>query len=144
MKHITILILTLWFSTVMGQNRYPVMVDGQYGYIDKKGNVVIKPRFDYIVDLSNGFALYTQKDLRTVVVDTNGNNLFELKGNYPNDLAERTNPSHDYPFSFNDNRLAVFDTTTKKYGFIDKLAKWVIKPQFKHVTDFSEGLAAVG
>jgi hypothetical protein len=128
----------------MGQNRYPVKVDGQYGYIDKKGNVVIKPRFDYIVDFSNGFALYTQKDLTTVVVDTNGNNLFELKGNYPNDLAERTNPSHDYPFSFNDNRLAVFDTTTKKYGFIDKSAKWVIKPQFKHVTDFSEGLAAVG
>lgn len=144
MKHITILILTLCFLNVKGQNRYPVKIDERYGYIDKKGNLVIKPQFDYKGNFVNGFAVITQKDLTTVVIDTNGNKLLELQGNYPKWINERKYPSHAYPFSFNDNRLAVLDTTTNKYGFVDNSGEWVINPKFRHVTDFSEGLAAVG
>lgn len=144
MKHITILILTLCFLTVKGQNRYPVNIDGKYGYIDKKGTLVISPQFEYKGNFKNGFAVITQKDLTTVVIDTNGNRLLEFKGNYPKWITERTDPSHDYSYSFSNNRLAVFDTTTKTYGFVNKSGEWIINPQFNHVSDFSDGLAAVG
>jgi hypothetical protein len=40
--------------------------------------------------------------------------------------------------------LAVFVTTTKTYGFVNKSGEWIINPQFNHVSDFSDGLAAVG
>lgn len=136
--------LTLCFLTFKGQNRYPVKIDGRYGYIDKNGTLVIKPQFEYKGDFINGFTVITQKDLITIVIDTNGNKLLEFKGNYPEWTTERTFTTHSYPFSFNDNRLAVFDTTTRSYGFVDNSGEWVIKPKFSYVTDFSEGLAAVG
>jgi len=47
-----------------------------------------------------------------------------------------------FNISFSQDQLARA-RSDKEWGYINTEGKWVINPQFEHVNDFSEGLAAV-
>ncbi len=103
------------------------------GYIDRAGNVVVKPQFDGGEEFSEGLAVVcldkhlSRWDIHTKYgyIDTSGSYVVkaELEG--------------AYSFSEGLGRVSVGN----KYGFIDKDGKWAIKPQFVMASDFSEGLA---
>jgi hypothetical protein len=117
----------------LAQNLFPVPIGGKYGYIDTSGRVVIKPSFEQEAEFVNGFALVKEKDLEVKVIDTFGQVIFTF-----------TNPNSNYwiyEHSFSDGLLAVYDIIQKRYGFIDNKGKWVIKPKFYEVTEFTNGLA---
>ena len=43
--------------------RYPIRIDGKWGYMDSEGRIVITPRFDFASHFSEGLALvYLEKN----------------------------------------------------------------------------------
>lgn len=58
--------------------------DNEWGYVDKKGNVVVDPTYYSAADFSEGFAVVSKKkdndDEKTfMVIDKNGEKIFQLK-----------------------------------------------------------------
>jgi hypothetical protein len=128
------------------QNRFPVRIDNKYGFIDKTGQLKIEPKFDEPFQFSNNCGLYIGSNLTHFVIDTNGITIKSFKENRPSWITKKTSESYNYgPYHyFSEGLLAVFDSISKKYGFINSEGLWVIEPQFRHVSDFNNGLAAVG
>ncbi len=130
----------LRFSEGLG----PVQVNGKWGYINKEGNVVIKPAFDKAGCFSGGLApvkIGGEKDPKSGFlrggkwgyIDTTGTAIikprFEEAHAFSNGLAAAsvTNPE-----GFHDN-----------FGYIDKNGSFVIKPRFRVARRFTEGVAIV-
>lgn len=70
-------------------------------------------------------------------IDINGNTLSKTMSVSADDVL-----IHFRLFGLADGLARVRDDGTKKWGFRNKLCQWVIKPTFKKVHAFSEGLAA--
>lgn len=102
-----------------------VDVEGNNGFIDKNGTIVIRPQFDDVTDFSEGLAAFEQND-RWGYIDTKGKIVI--------------NPQFDIAFNFSDGIAAV--VSGGQCGVIDKKGNYVINPQFDNVVEFSEGLAA--
>lgn len=113
----------------------PVKIKGQWGFVDKKGEIVIAPQFDQVGTFSEGLvAVANRKDKEA----SRGNLLFgyvNKKGEFVVNLQFR----EAAPFS--EGLAAVSDG--EKYGFIDKKGSYVINPQFRRTGNFREGLAPV-
>ena len=100
-----------------------IFQEGQkYGLKDSKGNVVLKPTYDYIADFTENIAIASQKTgkennriLRAI--DSKGKVMFA----FPNGTL--------YTDSFSDGLCAFYDGN-RKAGFVDSKGKVVIKPQF--------------
>jgi hypothetical protein len=146
---------------------YPVIVDGEVGFIDRSGELVIEPRqMDTFATFSEGLATVFV-DGKAGFIDTTGAYVVE--------------PSYEGALHFSEGLATVYqamdhliyiDTTGQTvidvpgmlegrdfseglaafgtpgewgylYGFVDKKGRVVITPQFLQVGDFSEGLAAV-
>lgn len=102
-----------------------VDVEGQYGFIDKSGTVIVIPQFNDAENFSEGLA----------AVENNGNwGYIDKKGNMV------INMQFDAAFNFNDGIAAV--VSGSQCGLIDKKGNYVINPQFDNVVEFSEGMAA--
>ena len=60
-------------------NPIPIKVNGKYGYIDTKGNIIIEPKFEYGWDFIGKYALVTIKEddsssnTLNCLIDRNGN-----------------------------------------------------------------------
>lgn len=103
-----------------------VDVEGNYGFIDKNGTVIVNPQFKDAEDFSEGLA----------AVEDNGNwGYIDKKGNYV------INPQFDNAVVFSEG-LAAFKSG-KTYGFVNKKGEIVINPQFMMAGDFKNGLAVV-
>lgn len=70
---------------------YPIEIKGKWGYMDKLGNMVIQPMYDYADDFNEGFAVVALKNLPCVinsknerVVDTS---VFQFISGYSDGLA---------------------------------------------------------
>ncbi|HEV2299388.1 MAG TPA: WG repeat-containing protein [Candidatus Acidoferrales bacterium] len=104
------------------QNQLLVVVqDGKYGFIDHKGNIVIRPQFSWAEDFWDDYGeVYVCG--RYVSIDSTGA-LFPLR------FAEKDQlePKHK----------------NNKVGFIDSSGTFKISPIFDDALPFSEGLAAV-
>ena len=109
--------------------RVSVKKEGKYrsdeGYIDKKGQYVIKPGVKVVKGFTNGFAI-VKMDKKLKYVDRTGKVLetgLEPVGEFSEGLAAAKK--------------------VKKIGYIDSTGKQIIKPQFTKARPFKEGLAAV-
>lgn len=98
-------------------------VRAKYGLIDKAGNVILEPKYDYIYGYSDGLAKANLGD-KVVFIDVNGNAVIE--------------PQFKEVGNFN-NGLAAVKADNDKYGFIDKTGKVVIQPQFDAYTEGGGG-----
>ena len=102
--------------------------EAKWGFVDKKGNVVINPQFAYVHNFSNGLA--------AVATDKEKWGFINKEGTYV------INPQFDNVGNFYKTGIAPFKTGDK-WGFIDKKGKYVINPQFEAVSDFYENTAIV-
>ena len=101
-----------------------------YGYIDKTGKVVVRPRFSYADDFSEGLAAVG------VVYSGRGKyGYIDKHGNWT------VRPRFDNGNRFSEGLAAAW--VGKAVGFVDKKGMWVIRPRYQDAGDFSEGLAAV-
>ncbi len=103
-----------------------------YGFINKQGEMVVRPRLYIAQDFSDGLA---------GACDTHR----ELVGRQlvPIDKYDIIKPGTMVVGNFivkNEGRL---DITSTKWGYINKQGIWVIPPQFDEVGKFSNGLARI-
>jgi hypothetical protein len=103
-----------------------VNFDGQYGFIDKQGNWVIKPEYHSAVRFSEGLAS-VMKDGLWGAIDSSGQLIIDFK------FASQ--------FFFMNGMATVYRKNSKHCGgLIDKTGKMLIEEQFADNKGFSEGL----
>ncbi len=100
--------------------------DNKWGFINKKGEYVIKPQFGFVNEFSEGLAAVLKND-KYGFINKKGKMVIK--------------PQFDSVGLFSEGLTEVLKND--KYGFINKKGKMVIKPQFDSVGSFSEGLAEV-
>jgi hypothetical protein len=100
-----------------------------YGYIDKEGNIVIEPEFNFAGDFINGLA-------RIKMGEKEGG------WGYINKEGKRVIPArYDFALQYSEGLAAV--KIGEQYGYIDLSGKRVIQPQYDFAGSFSEDLAPV-
>ncbi|NEP19638.1 MAG: hypothetical protein F6J97_22565, partial [Leptolyngbya sp. SIO4C1] len=121
-----------------------VSIDGQYGYINTLGNIVIAPQFDYVLPFSEGLAA-VQKGDQVYYIDPAGSVAFP----YPYDGASLwgyTGQLFDCSFL---NGLAIVVQSLSSgsshyyYGLMDKAGQVVVPPQFTQIRRLDGGLIQV-
>ena len=106
------------------------MFQEKYGYINKTGQLIIKPQFHYAKAFADGLAAVK-------VIMTDG-----VKGGYIDTTGKIIIvPQFDEVNSFSEGMAGV--KIGQKYGYIDKTGTIVVAPQFDEVGSFSEGMASV-
>jgi hypothetical protein len=147
----------------------PVESRGEWGYVDKTGEIVIEPRFDQAGSFSGPTAVVRLGD-RYGLIDRTGKLVKEMKpnavlGDTIESLTQFTPDGEKWGFvdshgkiviaprfvlppeegveppRFSEGRAAVY--VQGKYGFIDRRGKRVIAATFDEAGSFSEGLAPV-
>ena len=109
----------------------PVMFGNLYGYIDHKGDTVIRPIFRDAGQFSEGLASVTTAEGQKGYIDKEG--LFVIKlasgrgGQFKEGLAT----------------LAVEIGGRTKMGYIDRTGKIIMEPKFDVAFDFIDGIAEV-
>lgn len=115
--------------------------NGKWGYIDRKGTVVINLQFDVARPFSEGLAAVCLGDCRT-----NGDSkwgFIDKTGKYA------VNPQFGEAWAFHEGLASVCVGSylnwacQGKEGFIDKTGKFVINPEFDNVGEFQDGLASI-
>jgi hypothetical protein len=136
----------------------------KFGYIDRTGKTIIKPRFDRAGPFVGGSAV-VQVGGQQMTIDKQGKPVAsgaEKKepagaeagkpAPVPVKIGERfgysdesgmivIDPLYDEAFPFSDGLARV--KLGAKFGYIDQKGRTVIQPDFSEAADFSEGLAAV-
>lgn len=111
---------------------FPVRKDGQWGYINKNGELVVKPQFNRAFTFSNG--------LGRVGIFGKGLGFINSKGEFV------IKPHFDEASDFSEGLAAAKESYNGKAGYINKAGQYVIKPHFDSANAFStdiEGLAIV-
>ena len=141
-----------------GLARVELSRNGKSGFINIKGDWVIKPKFDDVGDFNNSLAR-ARLNGKCGFIDAKGNWKIRPEFDYVRDFHEdlavanlgkkygfidkKGNwlipPNYDDLADFN-NGLAIA-SVNNKYGFIDKKGNWVIKPKFSHLDNFNQGLS---
>ncbi|MCR9132270.1 MAG: WG repeat-containing protein [bacterium] len=105
---------------------FPVLLNGEWGYINKKGAMVIEPRFQRAYDFSEGLAV-VRESWRWKYIDETGEEAFD---GYFEDLQ-----------SFSEGRAAV--RVDGRWGYINLDGDFIINPRFRGATPFSNNRAFV-
>jgi hypothetical protein len=101
--------------------------DGQYGYVDKSGNIVINPQFELAFRFQEGLAGFVQGG----------------DGGYINKKGEIViNPQFSGSGGFSEGLAAIYNGDYVG-GYIDTKGTYVVNPQFESVGHFSEGMASI-
>ncbi|MFA7081437.1 MAG: WG repeat-containing protein [Bacteroidales bacterium] len=142
----------------------PVKSGDKWGYINKKGEYTINPQFEAADFFKNGLAMIKSLDGKIGYISKDGKFTISAKykegtpfndglafvvsdGDYPtcidkSDKVIFTLKQANYVFEFSEG-LAMFEDLKEKFGFVDKLGKIVVNPQYEKARSFSEGYAAV-
>jgi len=118
------------FASIFGkdENQQVYSSNNPYGFINKKGKLIIKNKFSYAGDFHDGL----------VLAKSYGENLYgfiNTKGEFV------IQAQYESAGSFSEGLAAVLKSG--KWGFINKANKMRIEPGFDNADDFSEGFAAV-
>jgi hypothetical protein len=108
-----------------------IEIDEAFGLIDTKGNCVVKPRYFYIGDFSEGLA---------VASDVYGCKIINQKGS----LVFKLNNS--YIGSFHEGLACYYINTASGnplFGYINGSGKVIIQPKYQEAGDFKNGKALV-
>ncbi len=105
--------------------------NGKWGFVNRSGHFVIKPKYDYAFNFSEGLALVYACN-KFGYIDTEGNLLyrrvvFDKAHHFKEGLAA----------------VAVRVNENIKWGYINATGEMVIKPQFDSAGDFRSGKAEV-
>jgi hypothetical protein len=128
------------------ENLLPIQQGGKWGYINRSGEVVIKPKFDWAEPFADGLALvrYAPRKNRAKpdelvegmgFIDQTGKVVIELEG-----------PLHINGESFSEGltKYSIWDAGKGYfYGYMDTSGKIQIKATFTDASSFVDGLAAV-
>jgi len=115
------------------EDRAAVLIDKKWGFINKSGEIVINPQFDYVYDFRDGLCLVAVKkenmnDYSYGFIDKEG--IFVI------------NPQFEDASSF-DHGNAVVSIDGKNYGYIDKKGNITINPQFEYCEKFIDKKALI-
>jgi hypothetical protein len=112
---------------------------GKYGYINKKGEMVITPIFEEAYGFSEGMAKVGVGDFK---LNENGQYSFVGKYGFIDELGNvAISPEYDEVDSFSGGLAKV--KVLGKYGYINKAGVMVIRPEYDSAEGFSDGLALV-
>ena len=101
----------------------------KYGFINKKGEEVIKCQFDHVHSFSNGLAAVLNNERLWGYIGTDG----EIKIPFQFENA----------LSFRDGVARVLDAHKYKYGYINETGSFVIEPKYVDASNFISGYAIV-
>ena len=110
------------------QKLIPYEQNDKWGFINSKGEIVIKPQFDEVNPFSEGLAR-VEINLKNGFIDTSGKFVIE--------------PQYYIAFSFSEGVAAVSIEPPGTWGYIDHKGNFVIPPKFQWAGNFSEGIAEV-
>lgn len=99
------------------------------GFVDRKGEVVITPKYDFALGFKNCFA-QVKVGNKWGFINTKGEVVVQPK-------------FEQLPDSFTLLEGLAAAKVDQKYGYIDKTGEFIIKPRFHQARPFSENLAAV-
>lgn len=142
-------------------NAFMHMKDTKWGFIDRNGKVIIKPKFKSAMSSTDGLAFAEDgdgagfvnkngdwaikkdkydyfmgfKEDRAVWVENQKASIIDQKG------KSITNEKFDKVHQFSEGLALVSENG--KYGFVDKDGKFVVPCKYDCAWDFSEGLAVV-
>lgn len=136
---------------------------GKYGYVDRKGNVVIEPQFDNAKSFSEGLA-WAEKDGKTGYIDHSGAFVIELDAkdgfsfsdgsakictgggcsdSFINKKGEVIIDGKQFDYVHQMFEGMVVVNKDGKYGVLDNNGNQVVAPKFKECRDFSNDLTWV-
>lgn len=109
-----------------------VEVNGKYGFIDRQGNFIVEPMYEYAREFKDGYAIVGMTFQTKVVwgvIDETGKHVvtFAYK-----ELKE-----------FSEGLIAYKSWLTDKWGFIDEKENLIIKDIYEEVSSFKNGVAFV-
>ncbi|MCB9196817.1 MAG: WG repeat-containing protein [Flavobacteriales bacterium] len=122
----------LWLAAIFGcaQDLIPKKMDGKWGYINKAGDWIIKPKYDEAKDF--------KEDLAPVKSKGKWGFLFESgKWAIKPQFADVTN------FSEGKAGAVSLKSSNGLWGFINKQGEWIIAESFSEVKQFSKGECVV-
>ncbi|RMH61418.1 MAG: WG repeat-containing protein [Bacteroidetes bacterium] len=105
---------------------YPVQLDGEWGYINENGRIMIEPQYQWAGPFRDGRA-HVYDNWRHGFIDEAGEWIVE--------------PRFQDARSFSEGLAAV--KMDGRWGYIDRSGSFAINPQFREPGDFSEGRAFV-
>jgi len=108
---------------------FPYHDTAGWGYINRNGDVVVKPQFQFAYDFANELGKVTTASGSTSFINASGEVFLELGNQFPVVL------------DFSNDRAAF--SVNEKWGFIDRSGKIVIEAKYDDTRAFSEGFAAV-
>jgi hypothetical protein len=98
---------------------FPVSNNGKYGFINRQGELVILPKYDYVYNFYQGLGYVSIRD-----------NQAREKQGYKRDT-----------YGVYDGNFHKDSSAYDKWGVIDTKGNWIIKPEFNFIKEFSDGLA---
>ena len=116
------------------RTRFVIREGNNWGYMDKKGQIVIKPRFHYPHQFHDDRAVFLSESKKFGYIDPEGNVAIK--------------PVFDYARDFSEGLAAVTMGDLRNYtfyqtGFIDTSGRYVIPPENFIAEKFQEGYAVV-
>ncbi len=142
---------------------FPFSVDGKTGYFNLEGKIVINPQFEQGGIFNEGLALIKTSENKYGFIDEQGkiviNPQFKMASNFSDGLAPVVSEGGKCQYIDKEGKIKLtIDSAdacgefkegiarimlNRKYGFIDKDGKVIVKPQFDRAGDFNEGMAQV-
>jgi len=105
----------------------PIAVDNKFGFIDKTGDFVIPPKYDFAFPFEGE---------RALIVESGSYGFIDRSG------RTAVKPVFKNAHNFSDG-LAAVQVDSKRWGYINEDGQYVIAPQFSTAAQFSEGIAFV-
>lgn len=116
--------------------------DGKYGLVNKAGEIVVEPIYDFIEDFHDGMSAFFIQDISDYVKVGYFNNKGEVAIE-PMPVAYTLQSCDTYDVNFYNGVALYRQPKTYKYGFIDKTGNFIIKPIYQWAEPFKGRLAPV-